>query len=84
MSQGSTRLSQDDIARLAAATQCTAGRAQCNFRFDYPYLIQDRAGTFHLFYTWNRALIRHVAFNSAWLDQQPNQPLDVLMRRESK
>lgn len=79
----SARLSQDTIAEVASAIQCESGRPQCDFRFDYPYLIKDRQGVFHLFYTWNRAFIRHVAFNAAWLDQQPKQPLDVLIEREA-
>ena len=37
--------------------------------FSYPSLIQDRAGTVHLVYTWMRQGIRHARFTQAWLNQ---------------
>ena len=37
--------------------------------FSYPQLAQDEAGHIHLTYTWRRERIRHVSFNTAWLDQ---------------
>jgi len=43
---------------------------RCHFEFSYPSLIQTRGGVFHLVYTWNRAFIKHVAFNAAWLDRE--------------
>ena len=46
----------------------------CRFQFDYPYLIQTGNGTFHLLYTWNRAYIKHVQFNQAWLEARRAQP----------
>ncbi len=42
---------------------------RCHFEFSYPFLIETRAGDFHLVYTWNRAFIKHVRFNRAWLEQ---------------
>lgn len=42
---------------------------RCEYEFSYPYLIAT-GGEFHLVYTWNRAFIKHVQFNQAWLDQQ--------------
>jgi predicted neuraminidase len=36
-------------------------------RFSYPYLIEDRSGVFHISYTWNKKMIRHVSFNREWL-----------------
>ena len=42
---------------------------RCHFEFSYPFLIEARAGDFHLVYTWNRAFIKHVRFNRAWLEQ---------------
>ena len=41
---------------------------RCHFEFSYPFLVQTRRGEFHLVYTWNRAFIKHVQFNLAWLD----------------
>jgi predicted neuraminidase len=42
----------------------------CRFEFSYPYLIRTQNGDFHLAYTWNRAFIKHLAFNRAWLERQ--------------
>ena len=36
--------------------------------FSYPFLLQSSNGLIHLVYTWKRKGIRHVTFNSAWLD----------------
>jgi predicted neuraminidase len=41
---------------------------RCHFEFSYPFVVQTRRGEFHLVYTWNRAFIKHVQFNQAWLD----------------
>jgi len=38
--------------------------------FSYPFLLQSSDGLIHLVYTWKRQGIRHVTFNSAWLDAQ--------------
>jgi predicted neuraminidase len=57
-----------DYARAASVQMC--GGAGCEFEFSYPYLIQARNGEIHLVYTWNRAFIKHVQFNQAWLDQR--------------
>ncbi|HXY41200.1 MAG TPA: sialidase family protein [Vicinamibacteria bacterium] len=54
---------------------------RCHFEFSYPFLLQTRSGEFHLVYTWNRAYLKHVRFNRAWLDEQqagagPHAPRD--------
>jgi len=36
--------------------------------FYYPFLLQTRDGKIHLVYTWKRKGIKHVAFNTTWLD----------------
>jgi len=36
--------------------------------FSYPFLMQASNGDVHLVYTWKRAAIRHVVFNTPWLD----------------
>ena len=41
---------------------------RCHFEFSYPFVVQTRRGELHLVYTWNRAFIKHVRFNLAWLD----------------
>ncbi len=35
--------------------------------FSYPFWIHTRGDMIHLVYTWNRKRIRHVYFNSSWL-----------------
>jgi predicted neuraminidase len=30
--------------------------------------MQDRAGDIHVLYTWGRSRIKHVRFNTAWLE----------------
>ena len=54
----------------AATAQRNKCPALCDFEFSYPYLIQTQRGDFHLVYTWNRGLIKHVQFNAAWLENQ--------------
>mgnify|MGYP006121051511 FL=1 len=38
--------------------------------FSYPAMTRDAQGIVHILYTWNRKLIKHIAFNETWLDQQ--------------
>jgi len=61
-----------DYARAAGVQMCRG--TQCGFEFSYPYLIQARNGEYHLVYTWNRAFIKHVRFNQAWLDRRLREP----------
>jgi predicted neuraminidase len=42
----------------------------CHFEFSYPYMIQSHNGDIHLAYTWNRTFIKHVVFDSLWLQQR--------------
>lgn len=37
-------------------------------KFDYPYLIQDRSNDVHLVYTFNKKIIKHVRFKTAYLE----------------
>jgi hypothetical protein len=41
---------------------------RCTFQYDYPYMIRGKDGIYHLLYTWNRGLIKHIRFNDAWLE----------------
>lgn len=53
-------------AESARHNRCVAEK--CVFEFSYPYLIQTSHGDFHLVYTWNRSLIKHVQFSRSWLE----------------
>jgi predicted neuraminidase len=66
---GATAPGDGDAARHVDAVVRRMCGAECGFEFSYPSLIQTRSGDFHLVYTWNRRLIKHVWFNRAWLDQ---------------
>jgi len=57
-----------DYAKSAQRNKCES--QNCAYEFSYPYLIQARNGDIHLVYTWNRSFIKHVRFNTAWLDQR--------------
>jgi predicted neuraminidase len=82
-------LLQNSDARLAnapaatldeyVATAKTRVRADggCGFEFSYPYLIQSRHGDFHLTYTWNRVLIKHVTFDQVWLNRHLKKDADA-------
>lgn len=48
--------------------------AEAGAEFSYPYLMQSRDGLVHLTYTWKRRGLKHVTFNSAWLDAQAGAP----------
>ncbi|MGQ9424788.1 sialidase family protein [Gilvimarinus sp. F26214L] len=61
-------------ARLADLVHYVEQRAcndegNCEFKFEYPTIIRARDGYFHLVYSWNNALIKHVYFNNAWLKE---------------
>ncbi len=53
---------------LASSRRFMCWEPRCHFEFSYPFLLQTRSGEFHLVYTWNRAYLKHVRFNRAWLD----------------
>ena len=40
------------------------------YEFSYPSITRDKAGTFHLLYSWNQSHIKHVSFNEAWLNKK--------------
>lgn len=62
-----------EAARILANTERNLCRHRelCDWQYDYPYLIRDHLGSFHLVYTWNRSFIRHIHFNTAWLESLP-------------
>ena len=53
---------------------------RCHFEFSYPSILETRRGEFHLVYTWNRAFIKHVRFNRAWLDARAEETGDAVVR----
>jgi predicted neuraminidase len=58
-----------------ASVERLMSTAQGNsFEFSYPSLIRTKRGDFHLIYTWNRAFLKHVEFNQAWLNQHLPPP----------
>lgn len=44
--------------------------------FSYPWLLQSEDGNTHLLYTWNKTQIKHVLFNTVWLEQQVSRLLE--------
>lgn len=44
--------------------------AESEQRFSYPYMIEDSDSNFHISYTWNKQIIKHVSFNRAWLGRK--------------
>lgn len=69
MLDSSTRLESGlaQIVRQSADNVCEPDN-RCYFQYDYPFMFQDHKGNFHLLYTWNKSLIKHVRFNAAWVD----------------
>ena len=71
------RLSEDlqGLGRMPAPEAVIQGaehnlcKTHCHWEYDYPYLVRAADGDFHLVYTWNRAFIRHLRFNRAWLEK---------------
>lgn len=55
-------------AYLASLDERMCDADGCEFVYSYPYLLNTQDGRFHLIYTWNKSMIKHVAFNKAWLE----------------
>jgi predicted neuraminidase len=60
----------DEGRYVASSRRFMCWEPRCHFEFSYPSLIRTARGEFHLLYTWNRAYIKHVRFNQAWLDER--------------
>lgn len=58
----------DEVIEHTERRACNR-RGNCEFKYEYPTLIQARDGYFHLVYSWNNTLIKHVFFNRAWLQE---------------
>ena len=65
------KLEQADAQQITGYVNSAKARVRtgntCTFEFSYPYMIQTHNGDIHLAYTWNRAFIKHVVFDQAWL-----------------
>lgn len=54
------------IAKRVEHNMCNP--ISCQWQFDYPYIIRTKSGDFHLVYTWNKSMIKHIEFNLSWLE----------------
>jgi predicted neuraminidase len=61
-------LSAEKVTKRVTHNMCNKTSTECAWQFDYPYLIKTSTGEFHLLYTWNKSLIKHIRFNQDWLD----------------
>lgn len=67
------RLEEDTqglAAHVDSAKRWVRSNGGCHFEFSYPYMIQAHDGDIHVAYTWNRTFIKHVVFDSLWLQQR--------------
>jgi len=67
------RLEEDAERRAGyvdSAKRWVRASGGCLFEFSYPYMIQTHNGDIHVAYTWNRTFIKHVVFDSLWLQQR--------------
>lgn len=51
----------DDAERLlqhAVKNKCRHGN--CEFQYDYPFMLRTQNGDVHIIYTWNKTMIRHL------------------------
>lgn len=55
---------------VESAKRWVRANGGCHFEFSYPYMIQAHNGDIHVAYTWNRTFIKHVVFDSLWLQQR--------------
>ena len=67
-SGGQVQVRVDEFLSSIDHRVCSKGK--CNFTYDYPYVIRGADGRYHLVYSWNHSLIKHVSFNDAWLEEQ--------------
>jgi predicted neuraminidase len=52
------------------------------YEYSYPSITRDKAGTYHLLYSWNHSHIKHVSFNEAWLNKRlMASPSELVNRR---
>ena len=61
---------RDPAAFAASARRVAFWGGRYHFEFSYPYVVETRRGVLHVLYTWNKAFIKDVEFNRAWLDER--------------
>lgn len=49
----------------------TSSDPKIRHEYSYPFAIRTRDGRIHVVYTWQRTRIRHLVFNSAWVQADP-------------
>lgn len=67
---GGARFTEPEALFLERVTARMCSTNGCDFDYEYPYFARDRAGTYHLVYSWNDMFIKHLAFNEAWLAER--------------
>ena len=55
----------DIQAYVASTARQLCSPTSCTQEFSYPFLLQTRDGTMHVFYTWHRSRIKHVRLKLA-------------------
>lgn len=61
----------DASADIASAMRQLCNESACSPEYSYPFLLQSRDGYLHLFYTWQRARIKHVRLDPSQVASRP-------------
>ena len=48
---------------VARVIETMCNDEECEFQYDYPYLIEGIDDKYHLVYTWNKSVIKHITFS---------------------
>lgn len=56
-----TSIDEPKVLQHARHNKCEGGN-ECEFQFDYPYMLRSANGDLHILYTWNKTMIRHAWF----------------------
>jgi len=67
LEQRETPAHLEELENELRARACRHGLT-CEFKYEYPTLIRAPNGFFHMVYSWNNTLIKHVVFNRAWVE----------------
>jgi predicted neuraminidase len=61
----------ETAADIASAMRQLCNETACSPEYSYPFLLQGRDGYLHVFYTWQRARIKHVRLDPVRLTGRP-------------